>query len=122
MNDKNKYIPIQILNRLNGKFGTECQYVGSVRFETIQHIQNIHLKTKLFQCNLCNFESLKLRVLKKHFENSHLKKDKSKTVDEDNRTLAVPQDDYHSIGISYFDDPNEIGKKHASKRYDKPIE
>ena len=80
MNDKNKYIPIQILNRLNGKFCTECQYVGSVRFETIQHIQNIHLKTKLFQCNLCNFESLKLRVLKKHFENSHLLPTISKNI------------------------------------------
>ena len=42
--------------------------------------KNIHLKTKLFQCNLCNFESLKLRVLKKHFENSHLLPTISKNI------------------------------------------
>ena len=104
MQDKNKYLPIQILNRLSGKICTECQYVGSVRFDTIQHIRNVHLKTKLFQCNLCNFGSLKLHVLKKHFENSHLK-NKSKTIDDEEEHAA--QDDCH-IGISDFDDPDEI--------------
>ena len=100
--EKPKYLPIQILNKLSGKICTECQYVGSVRFDTIQHIKNVHLKTKLFQCNLCNFGCLKLRVLKKHFENSHLKS-KSKTIGDKEHAAQ----DCH-FGILDFDDPNEI--------------
>ena len=98
--EKPKYLPTQILNKLSGKICTECQYVGSVRFDTIQHIKNVHLKTKLFQCNLCNFGCLKLRVLKKHFENSHLK---SKTIGDKEHAAQ----DGH-FGILDFDDPDEI--------------
>ena len=115
MNDKNKYIPIQILNRLNGKFCTECQYVGSVRFETIQHIQNIHLKTKLFQCNLCNFESLKLRVLRKHFENSHLLPTISKNIQKKRQIKSNKNNSKRNIFLKSQEFSRKKGRNRDNK-------
>merc|ERR1712001_656392 len=43
VDDKDKHIPLQILNRLDGKKCTVCKYDGPVRFDTIRHIRKNHL-------------------------------------------------------------------------------
>ena len=73
MADGDKHLPSKIYEKLNGKICKQCGYDGPVRFDTIRHIRNVHLKTKFWTCNKCNFESKLLNELKKHFDDTHAK-------------------------------------------------
>ena len=47
------------------------RYKGSRRSNTYRHIQGVHLKIKVYQCNMCDFGNEKMGLLKEHFQNIH---------------------------------------------------
>merc|ERR1712001_366647 len=99
VDDKDKHIPLQILNRLDGKKCTVCKYDGPVRFDTIRHIRNIHLKIKVFECNGCDFKNSKLSLLREHFKTNHCNKIETpsptneNTFDKKNQTDSISIED-----------------------------
>lgn len=66
-----KYLPRDLMAKLQGNKCLDCNFVGIVRFDTIRHIRNVHLKTKFFHCNYCHFSNTYLRKLKDHHEAVH---------------------------------------------------
>ena len=70
------HVPRQILNKLDGKTCTECGLTGRKRFDTIRHIRNVHLKIKLYECNICNYGNERMKILQMHYKTSHLYLDK----------------------------------------------
>ena len=47
------------------------RHEGKVRSHTYRHILGVHLKLKVYQCNMCDFGNEKMGLLKEHFQNTH---------------------------------------------------
>ena len=91
MADADKHLPSKIYEKLNGKICKQCGYDGPVRFDTIRHIRNVHLKTKFWTCDKCKFESKLLNELKKHFDDTHAKHSVTVTTPEVQISTQYPQ-------------------------------
>ncbi len=90
---QDRYLPNGILNRLDGRLCLDCKYLGPKRFDTIRHIRNLHLKTKLFFCNHCSFADEKMTNLRQHFFAEHVKEDSEdpgENEDEADDTVIAP--------------------------------
>ena len=65
------------------------RYKGSRRSNTYRHIQGVHLKIKVYQCNMCDFGNEKMGLLKEHFQNIHKDDNLNKDI------LSISQEDKH---------------------------
>ena len=44
---------------------------GKKKHNAYIHIRGVHLRIKLYQCNMCDFGNEKMGSLKEHFQTSH---------------------------------------------------
>ena len=66
-----KHIPWQISSCMDGKRCKICGTIGQTKHDIFRHIRNVHLKSKLFQCNNCDFGTERMGLLKVHFKTIH---------------------------------------------------
>ena len=76
------HVPWKISSNIEGiKTCKICGLVGIKPHDTYRHILNVHLKSKLFQCNNCDFGTKRIGVLRVHFNTAHANEKCKQTAD-----------------------------------------
>ena len=79
-----KHVPWQISSCIEGKRCKICGMVGQTKHDIFRHVRNVHLKSKLFQCNNCEFATERMGLLKVHFKTTHANEKCKQTAVNDN--------------------------------------